>query len=251
MIFVNIFTYKDDEEIVGYAASSAKLLFKDECEVNIIDDIEHPLSETSIKKLTDFGIFYRTSSFKRNCNLNGKVCCIGILEEIIKSTKGREGYSIKLDSDTLLLNRKLFDEFKNNEYIKYMAPNRPNGIFSGVCYCIKNELLDSMLNNLNLITIDENRAPEDVVIGCLATLTAMPYHCYTIPAYDDTTKNGYSAAWNYKCENHPEIFKQYFNMFSICTVGNYFLDEKLTKKDRIEPMKGIFSILLNNINNNE
>ena len=101
--FVNIFTYKEDEEIVKYSALSAKYVLGDDVEVNVIDDNKHPISEEKIKELNELGIFYRQSTFDRKHNLNGKECVVGILEEIKKSTKGRAGVSIKLDSDTIII----------------------------------------------------------------------------------------------------------------------------------------------------
>ena len=47
--FVNIFTYKEDEEIVKYSALSAKYVLGDDVEVKVIDDDKHPIAEEKIK----------------------------------------------------------------------------------------------------------------------------------------------------------------------------------------------------------
>lgn len=247
MIFVNIFTYKGDEEIVSYAARSAKLVFGDECEVNVIDDSNNPIGQKYKDILKEHNIQYRTSTFNRNHNLNGKECCVGILEEIVKSTNGdKTGISIKLDSDTLIFKRALFDAFIKDDQIAYMASNRPQGVFSGICYCIKNNILDKCLKNMKAVDIDLTIAPEDVAIGCIAVLSGFPKSNYIIPGWNDVTKTGESCGWLYKNANRKEIFAKYYELFTICTVGNWFLTEGLKREDRNIVMEGLFSQISEN-----
>lgn len=94
--FVNIFTYKEDEEIVKYSALSAKYVLGDDVEINVIDDNKHPISEEKIKELNELGILYRQSTFDRKHNLNGKECVVGILEEIKNLPKGGTEYQLNL-----------------------------------------------------------------------------------------------------------------------------------------------------------
>lgn len=242
MIFVNIFTYKGDEEIVTYAARSAKLVFGKDCEVNVIDDANNPISQKYKDILKEYNILYRTSTFNRKHNLNGKECCVGILEELVKSAgDDKTGISIKLDSDTLIFKRELFDDFIKDDRITYMATKRPQGLFSGICYCIKNHILDKCLKNMKAVDIDSTVAPEDVAIGCIAVLSGFPGINYIIPCWNDITKTGISCGWLYKNENKKEIFAKYYELFTICSVGNWFLTEGLKREDRNIVMKGLFS----------
>ena len=200
--FVNIFTYKEDEEIVKYSALSAKYVLGDDVEVNVIDDDKHPISEEKIKELNELGIFYRQSTFDRKHNLNGKECVVGILEEIKKSTKGRAGVSIKLDSDTMIAHREIFDKFYDTESCMFAASHRPGSIFSGICYLIKNDILDKMIKMANDCDIHETSAPEDMTIGCLATICSMPNSIYIMPEWNPNKKedDGLCTAWNYDCD---------------------------------------------------
>lgn len=243
--FVNIFTYKEDEEIVKYSALSAKYVLGDDVEVNVIDDNKHPISEEKIKELNELGILYRQSTFDRKHNLNGKECVVGILEEIKKSTKGRDGVSIKLDSDTMIAHREIFDKFYDTESCMFAASHRPGSIFSGICYLIKNDILDKMIKMANDCDIHETSAPEDMTIGCLATICSMPNSIYIMPEWNPNKKedDGLCTAWNYDCD--LKYIEEYYKLFFIVTFGNWFTVKGNTKACRNKPMELFLNQILN------
>ena len=66
----------------------------------------------------------------------------------------------------------------------FAASHRPGSIFSGICYLIKNDILDKMIKMANDCDIHETSAPEDMTIGCLATICSMPNSIYIMPEWN-------------------------------------------------------------------
>ena len=127
----------------------------------------------------------------------------------------------------------------------FAASHRPGSIFSGICYLIKNDILDKMIKMANDCDIHETSAPEDMTIGCLATICSMPNSIYIMPEWNPNKKedDGLCTAWNYDCD--LKYIEEYYKLFFIVTFGNWFTVKGNTKACRNKPMELFLDQILN------
>lgn len=248
MWYFNVFTYNEDQDVLPYCVDAVLKVFKDNCKIFILDDNNHPMDESIVDGIVkkDNCITYRKTTFERNHNLNGKECCLGMMEQYILNSNGdKEGVTVKLDPDTIITSYNIFEEFLN-EPTNYMGSHRPGGIFSGLVYCIKNHILEKQLEILKMVDFPMNRGPEDVCLGLIASLLSMPEQPKIIRDWNPVT-GGNATAWNYENEVNEMVAKVYFKNFDIITMGNWFLYKNLTKHDRIKPMQLIMNCFDKNL----
>ena len=236
---VNIFTYEGDGAVLLPCVRCVVGSFKNrDFDVYVMDDDEHPITDEqreAILKISD-RVHYRRTTFNRHKNLNGKECMLGIMDCFIENAAGREGITIKLDPDTMILRPYIFDEFRIVESCKYIASTRPGCTFSGICYALDNSILHSTKRILNCTDIPDDRGPEDLMIGCCATLAGAP-GCSLLyePWSNKECKNATSAAWDYSTEATGEVADVFARLFDIITLGNWFIYKDTTKFSRIKP----------------
>ena len=207
----------------------------------MIDDHTAPISQGMVDKLNSdltCEFVYEQSTFNRNHNLNGRECIYGMVDEFIKHSAGRDGLLIKLDPDTMILKPQIFDEFMANNATEYMASTRPGCHFSGICYCIKTDLLEGGKKALDNLYIPLDKGPEDYIIGLAMSCASLPYLSEMITVYGgaDNVKTS-AVGWNYASNNLDEGSEMYYKTFEIVTYGNWFMHQGLTKLDRCKPME--------------
>lgn len=127
-ITIVCFCYKDDEFVLPFSLKSANTVFGDNLKIALVDDDDNPIGPTTIEKLKNdltCEFVYEKSKFERNKNLNGRPAVNGIVDSFIKHSNGRNGIVIKLDPDTMILKRGLFDNFMLDNNMEYIASCRP------------------------------------------------------------------------------------------------------------------------------
>lgn len=248
------FCYSGDENILPYSLKSANNTFGKDLKIVLIDDDNNPISSTTLdnlKKTLTCDFVYEKSSFNRNKNLNGRECVLGEIDYFIKHTKDREGLLIKLDPDTMILKRDVFDTFMRLENVDYASPVSPiqhRSRFIGMCYAIKTRILEAGKKILHSFEMDEINAPEDHVIGLGMAAASIPNFAFKMESNNSDDKITDFISWNYDCQiNEPNI-KMYYDKYQVITYGNWFLHNGLVKDDRIEPMKEMLKYQEKNIN---
>lgn len=106
---VCLFTFKRDQSIALETIINIQMWFP-EMSIKILDDSKNPVDKEYIDKFLSMGCRYKATTFKRNCNLNGKEACVSILSELIAA--GEEDSSsmvFKCDSDFLMFSPKIRD----------------------------------------------------------------------------------------------------------------------------------------------
>lgn len=243
-VYVNIFTYGGDEEIVKYSSVCAFHNIPNSS-VFVIDDANNPVSEETVKFLQERGIYYRKSEFDRKFNLNGKSCILGMLRSMEESYNGdKDGITIKVDSDTLILNPEFIRNLAINSTHAIVCSTRLGYTLSGICYGLKNEIIPSLIKTVEELSTLPEKAPEDVTILGLARIIAYPKDLYQIVPYEtDVNINGKWTSWNYGYLGFPNVEKLekaqttcYKKMFHVVTYGDW-KSERLQGHVRYEPMR--------------
>lgn len=251
-ITITCFCYKGDEEVLPYCLKAADNAFKDrDLKICVIDDHTAPISEEMVERLQKeltCEFLYEQSTFNRNHNLNGKECIYAMVDEFIRHSKGREGLLIKLDPDTMILKPDIFDEFMANDSTEYMASTRPGCHFSGICYCIKTELLEGGKRALDNLYIPLDKGPEDYIIGLAMSCASLPRLSEMITVYAGANNVKTSAVgWNYAMDDLVNGSEMYYKMFEIVTYGNWFIHPGLTRLDRCKPMEKMLAVQESNL----
>lgn len=252
-ITIVCFCYKGDEDILPYSLKAAENAFnKNNLKICLVDDGNNPISNEMVDRLKNTikcEFVYEISHFERNRNLNGKECIENIVDRFIQYSNGRDGLVIKLDPDTMILKRDLFDNFMYNmSNSSYIASTRPGCHFSGICYCIKTGILKAGRKMLNNFNIPLNKGPEDYIIGLAMSAASIPQLSEMIEVWHPGEEKSQAVGWNYS--NNPpaqESIDMYYNMFDIVTFGNWFMYKNLTPKDRIKPMEMLLETQKQNI----
>lgn len=242
-------TYREDQEILEYSIRSVLNTFKQNpLEIYIMDDDNNPMEEEYIEKykaLSDC-IRYERTTFDRHRNLNGKTCVVGMIEKFIEHAAGREDVlNLKIDPDTIICGRRLFDEVYNAPNSEYASTTRPGCHFSGIMYCFRTRPLKEALRLVKEFPVPDHKGPEDYIIGLAISAASLPKLSLLISVWNESARDGVSAAWNYdiKEENFNELVPYYCNIFQIITMGNWFLFKGGTKKDRLLPARLIIEEL--------
>lgn len=242
---INIFTYKNDEDLLIYNVKCIDSQNLPNLSIHVIDDENNPISEKRKNELLliNKNIFYRQSKFERNGNLNGKSAVIGILEELISSSDNEEGYSIKLDTDTLILN----PNFLKNIYehnLALFATLRPGNIPSGILYCLRNNILPKLLNVCNTIELPKHCA-EDVTILSLATALTQDENIWIIDGQHEKNVNGTISGWDYDKPERILYDNRFFEHYEVITMGNWKFYENLTLDYVLSVTHKIYERLIN------
>lgn len=177
MIKVHYFTYSGHAELLSWTLEAGLKLIEHsglkygvDISFVIIDDGNRPCDEVTLEKWKNWGCEYRTSSFRRNGNLNGQECITGILSEFKKSIKRKKDVIVKMDSDTLLLNTDWLENFiADKEALVTASDDR--GCFYGMCYAMKPDMVDALAEMFQRCPVSE-RAQEDIYMGHRARLLA-------------------------------------------------------------------------------
>lgn len=238
------FCYKGDECVLPYSLKAVANTFENDLKICLVDDGLKPISTEMVERLRSELLCefeYEISHFERNRNLNGKECIENIVDRFIKYSEGRDGLVIKLDPDTMILRRDVFDNFMYNmPNSDYIAPTRPGCHFSGICYCIKTHILKAGREMLNNFKIPTERGPEDYIIGLAMSAASIPKLSEMISVWHQGEPRAEACGWNFM--NNPptaESVEMYYKMFDIVTYGNWFMhkNEGLTLESRVLPMQ--------------
>lgn len=243
-VVVNYMTYKGDQEILEYSLRSVLKVFgNNPLEIYIMDDDNNPMDESYVKKYTGMADFihYEKTTFERNKNLNGRECVIGMLEKFIEHAGDKEALNMKIDPDTIVCGKRVFDEVYNAPNADYAATTRPGCHFSGILYCFRTHPLKEALRLIKEFPVPTDRGPEDYIIGLALSAASLPRLSLMIGVWNDRSREreGVSCAWNYgiKKEDYNRMIPFYCSIFQIVTMGNWFIHEGLTPKDRLEPAR--------------
>lgn len=231
---INTFTYLGDADLIkGFIRNMKQVV--PYAYVHIIADAANPLPKELISYIRKVPkVDYRESLFKRNGNLNGKEAIVGILNTMLStSPKGEDSISIKIDTDTIISKDTWIQKFANSR-TKYLASPRPlAGVFSGVCYAFKRDLLEKTALQAQRTPLYDT-APEDICVGCLAVPLSFPEgFTYAIP-YTKETPNGTWIGWSYTEPKTEKRAMDFVSNMEVITVGNYHMHEGFTKQDRVE-----------------
>ncbi|CAJ0592249.1 unnamed protein product [Cylicocyclus nassatus] len=209
-----------DQNIVGCCMDSFLTVFdKNTVEFYLMDDGTNPMDE------------------KRNYNLNGRECITNQLKKYIEHAGDRDdALNFKVDPDTIVTKRAVFDEVYNAPNVYYAAPDRVGSYFSGAMYAFRNKPLKKALEIAEIMAIPEDRGPEDYLIGLAICAGASPNYSMCIPKWNDKANEGYFSGWDYgiKPENLEKMTKWFYDKFQIITYGNWWVWKKqgITLDDR-------------------
>lgn len=248
LVVANIMTYKGDQEILEYCLRSILATFKDNpLEVYIMDDSLHPMDDRNIrwfKKLSPC-IHYEQTSFERNRNLNGRAAVEGMLGKFIEHAAGRDALNLKIDPDTIICHREVFDEVYNAANADYAATTRPGCHFSGILYMFRTAPLEKALELARQFPIPEVRGPEDYIIGLAISAASLPKLSLMLSVWNDAEKKGLSAAWVYSIpkDKYGVMIPIYYHLFQFITMGNWFLFDGLTPAARLKPAEELVKLV--------
>ena len=239
-VIVNIFCFKGDQNILGCCLDSILTVFdRNAVEFYIMDDGSNPMDEDFVKTLEKSypTLHYEKTSFRRNFNLNGRECIINQLKKYIEHAGDRDdALNIKIDPDTIVTKRAVFDEVYNAPDVYYAAPDRVQSYFSGALYAFRNKPLKKALEIAQIMNIPEDKGPEDYLIGLAICAGASPHYSMCIPKWNDKANEGYFSGWDYgiKPENLEKEVKWFYDTFHIITYGNWWVwkDKGITLDDR-------------------
>lgn len=244
-VIINIMTYDGDQNVLPFCVRGLLKVFeKNEKEIYIMDDSNHPMAEEVVKsvKALSPSVHYETTTFERNHNLNGKVCCVEMVKKF-KEHSEEGALNLKVDPDTIVMHRRCFDEFMSMDNSGYMSCQRPGCYFSGVCYGFKTDVIDKALQLIKQFPIPYEKGPEDYCIGVAMCAGALPRLSVLLSPWNEKSKEGSYCGWNYSCDLNEKIFKMYYELFQYVSVGNWFLTPGLTKEDRVAPAAGLLKMV--------
>lgn len=250
LVVVNIMTYKGDQEILQYCLRSLLKTFeKNPLEIYIMDDSLHPMDDRNVrwvKKLSP-SIHYEQTTFERNKNLNGRACIEGMLEKFIEHANGRTALNLKIDPDTIVCHKEVFDEVFNAQNSWYASTTRPGCHFSGILYMFRTEPLEQALKLARQFPIPDVRGPEDYIIGLAISAASLPRLSLMIDVWNDAAKTGLACAWNYNIteDHYTEMIPFYGKVFQFITMGNWFIHPGLTPAARLKPAEELVKWLEN------
>lgn len=248
-ITIVCFCYKGDENILEYSLKAANTVFGNKIKIALVDDSLKPISKDILSKLKNelsCEFVYEKSTFNRNINLNGKDCIHGIVDSFIKHSKNRDGIVIKLDPDTMIMRRTVFDEFAKNDKFDYASCYRPGCQFCGMCYMIKTSILEKCKKCLYKFDLPEDKGPEDYIIGLAACICSIPKMSQLMTIWrSGLTVHTEGVAWDYANDITDKAMKLYYDTAEFATFGNWFLYKGLTSDDRIKPMEKMLDFLTN------
>lgn len=250
-VIVNIMTYKGDQEIIPYCVRSLLKIFeKNPLEIYVMDDSKNPMNGRNVRWLKNLApnkIFYEQTSFERNKNLNGMPCVVGMMEKFIEHANGRDALNIKIDPDTIVCHREVFDEVYNHPNSGYASSTRPGCHFSGVLYMFKTEYITRALELLKTFPVPDHTGPEDYIIGLAFSAASLPKLSLMIDVWSDESRKGAACGWNYGIEKakYPSMIPFYHKMFQFITMGNWFASPNLTSADRIPPSEALVKYIEN------
>ena len=238
LVIVNIMTYKGDQEILQYCLRSLiKTFEKNPLEIYIMDDSLHPMDDRNIrwaKKLSPC-IHYEQTKFERNKNLNGRPCIEGMLAKFIEHANGRKALNLKIDPDTIVCHKEVFNEVYNAQNSWYASTTRPGCHFSGILYMFHTEPLEKALELAKAFPIPEMSGPEDYIIGLAISAASLPRLSLMIDVWNDAARTGLACAWNYNITDLGQMIPFYGKVFQFITMGNWFIHEGLTPAARLKP----------------
>lgn len=172
-ITIVVFCYRGEEEILPMSLGRAHAALP-EAQIHLFDDDKDPLRPDTVAMLKErTGCTYRTTTFDRQRNLNGKECVVGELSCMLQAMdedNNKEGYVLKMDPDTFILRPNLFlDAIEQGA--KWVSHNSMKGHFAGMFYAIHRDILEVVYNNAQVMTLPEHCA-EDETIGALCYIAA-------------------------------------------------------------------------------
>lgn len=240
MITVNIFTYSEDAQLLHYCVKSL-LMAHNEIVIHIIDDDNHPISQDDITRLISMSdrVNYRRSTWDRGGNLNGKSCTLGIISEMRKSCAGRVGVSLKIDSDTLMLNARWIDRcIANSVALCYSL--RPPVAPSGICYLIANDWLPKIEAAIKAIDLPPNCA-EDISTLSIAHALCHRQQVVCLLPQGHGNPHGSWTSWDYR--RAPEIMHQIARDIDIITMGNWKQEPTKSREDAVKMSARLMDIV--------
>lgn len=236
---VNIMTYKGDQNILPYCVRSILKVFeKHDTKIYIMDDSNNPMNDEFVDEVANISssVIYERTAFERNRNLNGKVCCVNMIQKFLEhSVEG--ALNLKVDPDTLIAHKRIFDEFYHNKNTAYASCSRPGCYFSGVCYMFRTEIIERALKIIDTFPIPEKTGPEDFCIGVAMCAASLPKLATLVNAWNYKSDEGVVCGWNYNCPNDEKHIDLYYKKFQFVSFGNWFKYKNLTLNDRIKPAK--------------
>lgn len=219
-IDIIFFTYKSDELCLEQSIRAIRKTFP-EATVYIYDDALYPV-DTFYRELGDV---YTQTHFKRNGNLKGKECCLGMYN-IFNNHKNK--YIIKVDSDTLVTGKDWLEPLLTNQckFLGFTVEEHGFPYVCGPCYAFHSSIMPPIIKMAELTT-SFNRMlhwPEDYVLGRLAALYLNDSD-YCVQHINKSPKR--FSGWIYSNAelNGTYYFMDYlfsprFESVEICTFGN-------------------------------
>lgn len=251
LVVVNVMCYKGDQEMLPYCVRSLLKIFENNpLEIYVMDDSNNPMDKRNVRWLTKLApdkIFYEQTTFERNKNLNGMPCVVGMVEKFIEHAKGRDALNIKIDPDTIVCHREIFDEVYNHPNSGYASTTRPGCHFSGVLYMFKTQYLPKALELLKTFPVPDHTGPEDYIIGLAISAASLPRLSLLIEVWTNESRRGAAAGWHYGIpkEKYGEMIPFYHKLFQFITMGNWFAHPELTAADRIPPSDALVKLIEN------
>lgn len=189
-----IFSFRRD---AGKVEALLPVLSQDGYDVVVVDDDANPFPEDHavFGAMMEHGAAYMRSSFRRNGNLNGKECVVGMLEIMDAHSEGFD-WIVKLDSDTVPLRRlaSFLDCQRTFEAVGNVtcAGNGEGFIMCGACYALTPRVIRAVRSRA--YTLDsEGKWPEDQTISMLREEAGFPIISNLLGWYDHREQKAHTS----------------------------------------------------------
>lgn len=248
LVIANIMCYKGDQEILEYCVRALLGVFKNNpLEIYVMDDDNNPMDSKNVRWLKKLSpcVHYEQTHFERNRNLNGMPCIVGMMEKFIEHANGRDALNLKVDPDTIVCHKEVFDEVYNHPNSGYASTTRPGCHFSGVLYMFRTEYIPRALELVKTFPVPDHIGPEDYIIGLAISAASLPKLSLLIEVWSEHSRRGAAAGWHYAIskERYHEMIPHYYKLFQFVTMGNWFVHAGLTPADRIPPAEGLVKLV--------
>lgn len=175
LLHIHIVTHAGNARLAPYALEAARRAWPF-APVTILDDAHAPIPPAIQTNLAlRPGVTYRRTRWQRGGNLRGIPCLRGLLREYRRSVRAGAAYVIKLDPDTLILNRApLLDMMADG--IDYGTHTTLDSPWGGGCILMSARAV-TLLERAVRWTFARPGVREDITQGALATSLGLRVRC--------------------------------------------------------------------------
>lgn len=234
MITAHWFSYSGDQDILPLSIMAFSQ-HRPDARLVVVDDGLNPCSEATCKKCESMGVEWRVSTWKRDGNLNGTDCILGILTEMQKSVNKGAKTCLKIDCDTLVLRSPWLADFEG-----MIGADDRGGVY-GCCYALRDYSVTSLCHSFST-TPARQEEPEDMIVALRYialfgdTMIRLPLKKQEIDKYGNGP-NGIVIPYKWGCS--PALYSKY----DVINCGNLMSENGIIPKKRSEIMRCILGCL--------